>query len=314
MTPDPGLIGIFGVTGFIGTALKNRLAARGHDLRGVSRHISQDFRDTHAGPRVELVEASIQDPFAIAAALQGVDTVVQLISTSAPSLGNRFITSDIMDNVIPHVTAIEAALSSGARRYIFVSSGGAVYGANAPVPTPEDAATFPLSSHGITKLMIEKYLALFGAQDDLDHVVLRPSNPYGPGQTFRKGQGLIPAVLNRVMRDQPVQVFGDGSAERDYIFIDDVVAAIEAAILRPEARQQTFNIGSGTGTSVTGLLDALQAGMGRPIRREYLPARKSDVPRSVLDIARARALLGWAPGIGLAEGIGRTLRAHGLAA
>lgn len=313
MTRSPGLIGIFGVTGFIGKALKGHLAARGYDLRGVSRHISQDFRDTHASRRVELVEASIQDPFAIAAALQGVDTVVQLISTSAPSLGNRFITSDIMDNVIPHVTAIEAALSIGAKRYIFVSSGGSVYGANAPVPTPEEAATFPLSSHGITKLMIEKYLALFGAQDDLDYVVLRPSNPYGPGQTFRKGQGLIPAVLQRVEREQAVQVFGDGSAERDYIYIDDVLTAIEAAILRPEARQQTFNIGSGRGTSIVGLLDALQDGMGRPIRRDFLPARKSDVPRSVLDISKAERLLGWSPQVGLRDGIHRTLLSHGLA-
>lgn len=312
MERSPGRIGIFGVTGFIGTALKDHLAARGHDLRGVSRHISQDFRNIHAAPQVELVEASIQDPFAIAAALQGVDTVVQLISTSAPSLGNRFITSDIMDNVIPHVTAIEAALSIGVRRYVFVSSGGAVYGANAPVPTPEDAATFPLSSHGITKLMIEKYLALFGAQDDLDFVVLRPSNPYGPGQTFRKGQGLIPAVLQRVARGQAVQVFGDGGAERDYIYIDDVLRGIEAAILRPEARQQTFNIGSGRGTSVTALLDALQDGLGRPILRDHLPARKSDVPRSVLDIGKARAMLGWAPEVTLPDGIARTLRAQGL--
>lgn len=312
MERSPGRIGIFGVTGFIGTALKDHLAARGHDLRGVSRHISQDFRNTHAAPQVELVEASIQDPFAIAAALQGVDTVVQLISTSAPSLGNRFITSDIMDNVIPHVTAIEAALSIGVRRYVFVSSGGAVYGANAPVPTPEDAATFPLSSHGVTKLMIEKYLALFGAQDDLDFVVLRPSNPYGPGQTFRKGQGLIPAVLQRVARGQAVQVFGDGGAERDYIYIDDVLRGIEAAILRPEARQQTFNIGSGRGTSVTALLDALQDGLGRPILRDHLPARKSDVPRSVLDIGKARAMLGWAPEVTLPDGIARTLRAQGL--
>lgn len=312
MRPGPGLIGIFGVTGFIGTALMTHLKDRGYDLRGVSRHISQDFRNTHASPRVELVEATIQDPFAIAAALQGVDTVVQLISTSAPSLGNRFITSDIMDNVIPHVTAIEAALNIGVRRYIFVSSGGAVYGAGAAVPTPEDAPTFPLSSHGITKLMIEKYLALFGAQDDLDYVVLRPSNPYGPGQIFRKGQGLIPAVLQRVARGLPVQVFGDGSAERDYIFIDDVLRAIEFAVLLPKARQQTFNIGSGRGTSVTALLDALQEGLGRPIARDYLPARKSDVPRSVLDIAKAGALLGWAPSVTLQDGIAHTLRAQGL--
>ncbi len=312
MTRTPGLIGVFGVTGFIGTALCRALAARGYDLRGVSRHISQDFRNAHAAPNVELVEASIQDPFAIAASLQGVDTVVQLISTSSPGLGNRFITSDIMDNVIPHVTAIEAALSIGVKRYIFVSSGGAVYGAGAPVPTPEHAATFPLSSHGITKLMIEKYLALYGAQDDLDYVVLRPSNPYGPGQTFRKGQGLIPAVLQRVTRGQAVQVFGDGSAERDYIFIDDVLDAIEAAILRPEARQQTFNIGSGRGMSVVALLDALQEAMGRPILREFVPVRKSDVPRSILDISKARTVMDWAPSVDLTDGVTRTLRAHGL--
>ena len=131
---------------------------------------------------MEFAEADLSNPLQILKCLEGINVVVQLVGTSNPSQQNNHIIRDIEENVIPHICCIEAAIKTGVKRYIFASSGGAVYGLKSPNPTREEEATNPLCSYGLNKLAVEKYLNMFSAVSKIESVVLRISNVYGPGQ------------------------------------------------------------------------------------------------------------------------------------
>lgn len=302
------MIGIYGANGFIGRNVVARMATAGHSLRAVSRRFDETFIGT---PRtnVDVLTADFMDPLAMAASLQDVDTVVQLVSTSSPGLKNEHAIADIEDNVIPHVGFLKSCINAGVRRYVFVSSGGTVYGPGAATPTPEEAPVNPICSHGLTKLMIEKYIQMHGRVDGLEYAILRLANPFGPGQEYRKGQGLIPAILDRKRRGLPVKVFGGGQAQRDYVFIDDVADAVMAAATRPDVRQAVINIGSGRPRSVLEVLETIESVAGVSLEREWVEVRKTDVDVSCLDISRAKVQLGWHPGTAFREGVERTVNA-----
>lgn len=258
------------------------------------------------------MQADLADTPAISAALTGVSQVIQLVSESGPGNGNSRLIQDLETSVLPQVRFLELCQQAGVLRVVFASSGGTVYGRPLVVPIQEDHPTRPLSSYGLTKLILENYLALFTEGYGLNHVILRISNPYGPLQRFRNGQGLIANVIAHARDGTPVPVYGDGVAERDYVYVGDVCEAFHAALFRPEAVRQTVNIGSGIGRSVLEVLAAMEAMLGHPLARTHIPMRGTDVTRSVLSIDRAAAVLGWAPKTSFTDGLHKTLQFAGL--
>ncbi|MCR5858809.1 NAD-dependent epimerase/dehydratase family protein [Mesorhizobium sp. J428] len=300
------MIGVYGADGFIGRHLVRRLIERGRPVRAVSRRFDRDFAD-EVEDLADLVAADLSQPLAMASSLQDVSTVVQLMSSSSPGLKNDHAVADITENVVPHVEFLQNCLRAGVKRYIFLSSGGTVYGPGAPVPTPETAPTNPINSHGLTKLFVEKYIQMHGHVDGLEYIILRVANPFGPGQTFRKGQGLVPAIIERWQKGQPVRIFGDGAARRDYIFISDVIDAIEAAIAVGGNPQHILNVGSGETRSINEVVEAIEAAAGFTLQREYVAARSTDVDVACLDISQARAVLGWTPKMEFRAGIATTV-------
>lgn len=303
------MIGVYGANGFIGRGVVNELLARGCSVRAVSRRFATTERALGSGS-LDLFEADLKDRFRMLSSLKGVETVIQLISTSSPGLGNLALIEDVQENIIPHITFIQDARDAGVKKFVFISSGGAVYGPDVVVPTPETAKTNPINSHGMTKLVIEKYLQMIARLGELNYSILRVSNPFGPGQMFRKGQGLIPAILERHRSGLPVQVFGDGGSERDYLYISDLVRAICSAALLDGVKNTTLNIGKGESRSIIDVLNVLETALGEPLKREFLPARETDVARSVLDISLARELLSWQPNVSFEEGIRKTISAE----
>jgi len=302
------VIGIFGANGFIGTHLTRRLALAGASVRAVSRRFDESFVEEFNG-KVELIQADLRRPIETAPALYGLHTVVQLISTSTPALMNEHILADLEENVLPHVEFIQNCLRADVKRYVFLSSGGTIYGPNADIPTPETHPTNPINSHGLTKLVVEKYIQMHGHVDGLGYLILRLANPFGRGQRFRKGQGLVAAVLEQYRKRLPVQIYGDGSARRDYIYIDDVIDAIVAALGLDGAPRLIVNIGSGTTKTVVEVIDAIEEATGYHFERQHLPARETDVAISRLDISKARDLLGWKPRTPFSQGIANTVAA-----
>ena len=296
------MIGIFGATGFLGRHLTYRLCERRSPVRAVSRNFDGEFNSSFRN-LAEIVEADLYDSDSMISALQGLETVVQLISTSNPSMKNDRIIEDITENVVSNVEFLQQCVSAQVKRFIFLSSGGTIYGPGAAIPTPEIHPTNPINSYGITKLMAEKYIQLFGHVDGLEYVILRVANPFGPGQTFRKGQGLVPAVIDRWKAGLPVKIYGNGDARRDYIFVKDVIEALEAAIDLEGSPQLVLNIGSGKSASINEVLDAIESVVGSELKREYIEARDTDVDVTCLDISQANKQLNWRPATEFADGL-----------
>jgi len=300
------VIGVYGANGFIGRHILHRLAKNGEPVRAISRRFDLAFTESF-GNEVEFIEADLRLPLDMASTLQDIDTVIQLVSTSSPGMKNDHAIADIEENVVRHVQFLRNCVQAGVRRYIFISSGGTVYGPGAPRPTPETSPTNPINSHGLTKLIVEKYIQMHGHVDGLEYIILRVANPFGPGQEFRKGQGLIPAILDHWRKNMPVKIFGTGTALRDYLFIDDLTEAIQLAALLPGTPRLTLNIGSGEVRSVIEVIDAIEAATGHQFQREYIEARSTDVDVASLDIALAKEVLNWTPKTPFHDGIRMTV-------
>lgn len=296
---------VLGGRGFIGSHLTRALLAQGHYVRCFDRHsagTSNIGRQSLAN--CEDFNGDFTNPADVARALEGIDTCFHLVSTTLPKSSNADPVFDVESNLLGTVRMLRQAVQSGLRKVIFVSSGGTVYGVPESVPIEETHPTDPTCSYGIAKLAIEKYLALFQAQHGLEYSVLRLANPYGEGQRIESSQGAVAVFLGKILRGEPVEVWGDGSVIRDYIHIDDVVDVLLLA-LAYEGGERVLNIGSGQGHSVDEVLDALERAVGCNVVRRYRPGRSFDVQVSVLSIERARRALSWSPKVSFEQGVER---------
>ncbi|MFN3884814.1 MAG: NAD-dependent epimerase/dehydratase family protein [Rhodocyclaceae bacterium] len=292
---------VIGGGGFIGTNLCRHLRDRVARLRAFGR--SKGFAAALDG--IDWINGDLADTIAVANAVEGADVVFHLASTSTPASSNVDPAADLVGSVRNSLNLLEACRAAGVGRVVFASSGGTVYGIPELIPTPESASTQPITAYGITKLAVEKYLYLYEYLYGLEYRVLRIANPYGPYQLALKSQGVVAAFLRRALHHQPLEIWGDGRVTRDYIFIDDVVAAFERAATH-EGTGRIFNIGSGQGLDLNGIVAAIAQLLGRQPQVRYLPPRRVDVPVSVLDVRLAARELGWQPQTPFAQGLAKT--------
>ncbi|PYB87063.1 NAD-dependent epimerase [Pseudomonas koreensis] len=294
---------VLGASGFIGSRLCERLGVKYSNVKAFGRN--RMYED--AFKTCKWIEGDFADPNQIANAIGDCDTVIHLVNASTPASANINRVADLQANVVSTLNLLDACVNSGVKKIIFLSSGGTVYGVPSIIPTPEAAENNPITAYGVSKLTIEKYLSLYHHLYNLDYCVLRVANPYGPYQTNKKNQGVISAFFQHAIHDEPIDVWGDGTVVRDYVFIDDVVDAIDLAISNNSA-YKIFNIGSGAGISINEIISTLEQTVGKSIAVNYLPSRNMDVPISVLDINRAKAHLGWSPKVSWQNGIVETYK------
>lgn len=293
----PSSVALIGAGGFLGTNLARHLAPLVADVRCFGRR--QAFPEALAGMHWitgDLADAAVDD------AIAGCDTVIHLASTSTPATADRDIVADARDNLLASLQLFDRCVAAGVRRLVFISSGGTVYGIPTVTPTPETAATLPITAYGVAKLAIEKYLEIYRRRHGLDYRVLRVSNLYGPYQTAEKQQGVVAAFLDRALRGEALEIWGDGRVVRDYVYVADVAEAV-AATLAYDGGQRVFNIGSGSGLSLVDVIAAIEVLLGHPVDRQFRPGRPVDVPVSVLDCGLARQELGWRAQTAFVEGL-----------
>ena len=279
---------VLGAGGFIGINLCRTLMAQGYAVRAFGRHKS--CPEELFG--CDWLSGDFTDPTCIAAAIAGCDVVFHLVNATTPASANANKVADLNTNVTGTLHLLDACRESGVQRVVFVSSGCTIYGIPDLVPTPETAATNPISAYGISKLAVEKYLGLYEYLYGLQYRVLRVANPFGPYQTALKGQGVIAAFLHRALAGKAIEIWGDGSAIRDYIFVDDVVEALILAATH-DGPGRVFNIGSGKGYSLIDILAAINRLLAVDIQVDYYSGRPVDVPVSILETTFAAAELGW---------------------
>jgi UDP-glucose 4-epimerase len=293
---------VLGGRGFIGSHLIDALLRQGNKVRCFERPHIQPLSSDHIGnPNFALFEGDFTSEADVKGALAGCDICFHLVSTTLPKSSNVDPVFDVESNLSGTVRMLENAVRLGVKKVVFASSGGTVYGVPNQIPIPETHPTDPVCSYGITKLAIEKYLQLFSTLHGLNFTILRFANPYGQRQRIHASQGAVAVFLGKVMRNETVEIWGDGSVVRDYVHIHDV---IDALLLAAETKDNgIFNIGSGRGHSLNELLDAIERVTGISAERNYLPARAFDVPVSVLSIDRAAHMLNWSPKVSFDEGL-----------
>lgn len=297
---------VLGGGGFIGSYIADRLIVEGNFVRIFERPRVIPYRSFMKEEKVEWLQGDFLNQTDVAAAVQGCEIVFHFISTTLPKSSNENSVYDVESNLVPTLQLLESAVRCGVRKVIFISSGGTIYGIPIKLPIPETHASDPLVSYGVVKLAIEKYLHIYYTMHGLEYSILRVANPFGERQRVNTSQGAVAVFLSKAIANDTIDVWGDGRVKRDFIYIHDVVDAFIKSIGH-SGEPHVFNIGSGIERSINELLSEIEDLLGRPVRRRYLPSRKFDVPVSVLDICRAKDVLGWKPRYSFREGLKRTL-------
>jgi UDP-glucose 4-epimerase len=297
---------ILGGSGFIGSAICDRFLREGHTLRVFERPRVEPYRKFKNDESIEWVTGDFSNSHDVRSILKGMDAVVHLIGTTLPKTSNEDPIYDVQSNLVSTLQLLEAMKAEGVGKIIFISSGGTVYGTPESLPIGELHPTNPLNSYGITKLAIEKYLLLYQSLYGTKAVILRVANPYGERQRIEASQGVVATFLNRVMRGEPIEIWGDGSVIRDYLHVSDVAEAFVRALYY-DGCECIFNVGSGDGISLNELVKTLGEILAKDIVIHYKQGRAFDVPANVLDIKLAGVELGWSPKIPLKIGLEQTI-------
>ena len=297
---------VLGGLGFMGSHLCRALLAGGRAVRVFDRPQASPELLGGAGREVEIVEGDVARAEDVVGACAGADVLVHLVHTTVPGSSMEDPAYDLTSNVVTSVNWLRRLGETGVRRLIFISSGGTVYGVPRTVPIGEDHPTDPISSYGITKLAIEKYVSAYASMLGIDYCIIRPSNVYGPGQRLHTGQGVIGVAADRALRGEPLELWGDGESLRDYLYVEDMAASV-VSLLDYAGGERVFNASSGEGRSVLDIIETLREQLGSLPEVVHKPVRGFDVPVNVLDSSRLRRATGWRPSVTLREGVARTL-------
>lgn len=237
--------------------------------------------------------------------VQGQDVVYHLASTVIPGNSNQDIGAEIEANVIVTCKLLDACVRQKVGKVVFISSGGAIYGKKGTCPINEDTVTYPITSYGVQKLSIEKLLYLYRYQKGLDYRIIRLANPYGPYQRPNGKLGVVTTFVYKALTSGRLEVYGDGSVVRDFIYIQDAIRGI-LKIANGENEIRVFNLGSGKGTSVNQVIEAIRTTIRSDLSVEYIAGRTADVPVNYLDISRYEGIYGKLDPLSLEEGIKKT--------
>jgi UDP-glucose 4-epimerase len=292
---------VTGGAGFIGSNVVKLLVDEG-DEATVLDNLSSGSRVNLASlSNVRFVEGDIRTPEALEVAMRGADTVFHL----AASVGNKrsidFPLDDASINVIGTLQVLEAARRHGVRKLVFSSSAG-IFGELKTLPIGEDHPAEPDTPYGASKLGAEKACLAYAKLYPIECVCLRYFNVYGVNQRYDAYGNVIPIFAHRILRNEPVTIFGDGEQTRDFVNVRDVARANYLAG-RSRGVNGAFNIGVGSSISINALAQLMYGTVGQQPRVEYGPPRAGDVRDSIADVAAARAAFGYEPTVALEEGM-----------
>jgi len=295
---------VLGGAGFIGSNLVDALVSKGHKVRVFDLPNVSTENLEHIADRIEVMHGDFKNDKDICRALNDMDVIVHLVYTTLPSASNDNPVYDIDTNLVASINLLQQAVRKGIKKIIFASSGGTVYGIPKRLPISETHQTNPICSYGISKLAIEKYMALFNYLHGLKYTILRIANPYGERQRIDNVQGSIAVFLGKALSDQIITIWGDGSIARDFVYIGDVVSSF-VRVIENDVNSPVYNIAFGQAYTLKDILSITGQVTGRTLKVKFTSSRKLDVPVNCLDISLAKKELDWKPQVSLEEGISR---------
>ena len=299
---------VTGGAGFIGSTLVDRLLAEGHRVDVV------DDLSTGSLSNLAAARASSDRAFSFHRADIRSSELAEIFARRKPEVVYHLaaqadvrvsVARPVFDaevNILGSLNVMEAARQSAARKVVFASSGGTIYGdpAAADLPVKESHPQRPLSPYGVSKKVVGDYLAAYRELHNLEFTALALANVYGPRQDPHGEAGVVAIFAGRLLAGEPCTIFGDGSQTRDFVFVDDVVDAFARAAERGGGL--VLNIGTGTETSVNELYETMARYAGVDDPAVAAPARPGELARNCLDPGRAAIQLGWKPWTSLPEG------------
>lgn len=295
---------VTGGAGFIGSHIVDRLVSEGHNVSVIDNLSTGKVENLNRGAefyKMDIVSHRIERVFK--------KERPELICHLAAQMDvRRSVADPVYDaqtNIIGMLNLLENAQRYGTRKVIFSSTGGAVYGEEVTIPTPEDQPARPVSPYGISKLTGEHYLFFYKVTYGISYVVLRYANVYGPRQDPFGEAGVVAIFTQKLLRNEQPVINGNGMQTRDYVYVEDVVDAISSSIYSDIS--DTFNVGTGTETSVNELFRVLAEITGSNIKEAYGQAKKGEQERSCLSYDKIKKTLEWEPRVPLREGLTRTV-------
>jgi UDP-glucose 4-epimerase len=301
---------ILGGSGFIGRHVATLLARQGHEVIVAGRSASKPAFASDIDELIKWRRFDLECP-QWDSLIEGASVIHHYAWSSVPASANDDPTLDLSTNVVSTLGLLQAMRKNGRQapaRLVFASSGGTVYGRPLRLPVAEDHPLNPITAYGAAKAAVEMYLGTYRDLYGLDCRVARLANPFGAGQNLAKGLGAVTTFLHLALCHQPIVVWGDGEIIRDFIYIPDVAAGlVELANAESTDGHWIFNIGSGRGISLKGVIAELESKLGHRLDVSYKEGRSFDVPVSVLDISLIRETLGWRPLMSFSEGMTKTL-------
>jgi UDP-glucose 4-epimerase len=297
---------VTGGAGFIGSHVAEQLLAAGHEVAVVD-NLSTGRRE-FVPAQADFYRYDINSP-------EAADLIrswrPQALVHHAAQMNVRFSVADPVadarDNILGSLNLLQASLEGGVKKIIFASTGGAIYGDEAPIPARETDAPWPDSPYGIAKLAVEHYLRYFRREHGLTTISLRYANVYGPRQNGLGEAGVVAIFIEKFLAGQQPLINGDGLQTRDFVYVADVVAANLLALNYPESG--AFNIGTGRETDILTIYLKLQELAQSPLGPVHGPAKPGEQRRSCLDSSLAREKLAWQPKMTLEEGLAHTFEA-----
>jgi len=286
---------ITGGSGFIGSHLVTSLIKNGYE------NLLVIDKNRPADRGLRFIKGDFANGRLLNRTIKNGDIIIHLACSTIPSTSEQNKEKDLTENVIGAIRLLEHCRQKKIKNFIFLSSGGTVYG-KIDKPAKETDAAQPINAHGLMKYLIEKYLEVYHRLYGLNYTIIRAANPYGREIIGSRRQGAIDIFLKKAAADELIEIWGNGRVTRDYFHIDDLTALLLKIIKKP-ALNQTINAGSGRGTSLNGLIEIIAKITGKKLKIKYLPNRTFDLPYNVLNINKTKKILNWRPKITLAEGI-----------
>ena len=292
---------VTGGAGFIASHVVDRLIAGGEEVAVVD-NLSSGRRE-NVNPQAAFYQIDIRDRDALARVFE--EFRPQVVNHHAAQIDVRKSVADpVFDadcNVLGSLNVILESVRTGVKHFIYASTGGAIYGEPERTPADEDHPVSPLAPYGISKHTVEHYLRMYHANEGLRYVALRYANIYGPRQDPQGEAGVMAIFIGRMLAGKRPIIFGDGTATRDYVYVEDAAAANEAA-LRVQ-KVGVYNVGTAVETTVLEIVQGLNGVLGTDLDPEFAPPRPGEVQRIALDARLAQRELGWRPTVSFDEGL-----------
>ncbi len=295
---------VTGGAGFIGSHLVDRLLEEGYSVAIIDDLSSGKLRNLNTAAtfyHADITQPALDEVFN----REKPDLIFHLAARVSVTHSARNPVDNAEVNVIGTLRLLEAARRMGLDKFIFSSTGGAIYGNPETNPCNESTPVIPVSPYGLSKYVAEQYIELFHRLYRLDFTNLRYGNVFGPRQDAQGEAGVVTIFAQTMLEGHRPRIFGDGTQERDFVYVEDVVEANIRAI--DGGHNRTLNIGTGVGTSVNDLFEALKGELDYHHQPEHRPRRPGEVHKIWLDSQEALSQLGWRPRVTLEEGLRRTV-------